>query len=260
MSYNSIEYHVQEGLAFIRLNRPDVFNAFNNEQSYELLDALGAVAEDQDVRAVVLTGNGKAFCSGQDLKAFSGEEKSTFKETLEKKYNPIIRSMRNMDKPIIGSINGVAAGAGCSLALVCDYIIASDKASFMEAFVHVGLVLDSGSSYFLPRAVGSKRAFELATMGSKLSAEKALEWGMINQVVPHEDLEKETLSIGTYYANGPSYAIGLMKRMLNQSGSSTLNEMLEVETDFQDRVGKSDDHAEGMAAFKEKRKAKFTGR
>ena len=259
MSYNSIEYQLQDGLAIIRLNRPDVFNAFNNEQSYELLEALGDIAENPEARAVILTGNGKAFCSGQDLKAFSGVEKSTFKETLEKKYNPIIRAMRNMDKPIIGSINGVAAGAGCSLALACDYIIASDKASFMEAFVHVGLVLDSGSSYFLPRAIGSKRAFELSTLGSKLSAEKALEWGMINKVVPHEELEKESIALGRYYANGPTYAIGLMKRMLNQSGRATLNEMLEVETDFQDRVGKSLDHAEGMAAFKEKRKPKFTG-
>jgi 2-(1,2-epoxy-1,2-dihydrophenyl)acetyl-CoA isomerase len=170
-TYTCLLLEISNGVAQITLNRPDVFNAFNDPLSYELQDALKQVAIDNSVRVVVLTGAGKAFCSGQDLKAIKEVAgKRDLSESLHKRYNPIIRAMRALPKPIIGRLNGVAAGAGCSIALACDILVAAENASLIEVFVHVGLVLDSGSSYFLPRLVGSNKAFELATMGSKVTA------------------------------------------------------------------------------------------
>lgn len=259
MNYNCLLYQKEENTLTITLNRPDVFNAFNDEQSYELQDALKAAKKDEEVRVVVLTGAGKAFCSGQDLKAISGAEKRSFIESLQKRYNPIIREMRNMPKPIICKLNGVAAGAGCSLALASDFIIASENASLIEVFINVGLVLDSGSSFFLPRLVGSARAFELSTMGSKVGAAQALEWGMINRCVAADKLDEETKLISDYYANAPTKAIGLMKKMLNKSFNSDLETMLEYEAYCQETAGSSADNKEGVAAFNEKRKPQFKG-
>ena len=202
MAYNSLLFDKQGSITTITLNRPDVFNAFNDEQSFELQDALKAARKDEETRVVILTGAGKAFCSGQDLKAIAGAEKRSFIDSLNKRYNPIIREMRNMPKPIICRLNGVAAGAGCSLALASDFIIASENASLIEVFINVGLVLDSGSSFFLPRLVGSARAFEMSTMGSKISAKQAFEWGMVNRCVPAEQLDEETRIVAEYYANG----------------------------------------------------------
>lgn len=259
MDFNSIKYEKQGSRLTITLNRPDVFNAFNDEQSYELQDALKAAARDAEVRVVVLTGAGKAFCSGQDLKAISGAKNRSLSDSLYKRYNPIIRSMRNLPKPIICKLNGVAAGAGCSLALACDLIIASEKASLIEVFVNVGLVLDSGSSYFLPRVVGSMRAFELATMGNKVSAHQAFEWGMVNKVVAPEELDDAVNSYAEYYEKAPTKAIALMKQMLNRSGNSSLDEMLQHEAWCQEIAGNSEDYKEGVAAFNEKRKPEFKG-
>ena len=259
MTYNCLLFEKKDNVTTITLNRPDVFNAFNDEQSYELQDALKQAKRDPDTRVVVLTGEGKAFCSGQDLKAIAGAEKRSFIDSLHKRYNPIIREMRNMPKPIICKLNGVAAGAGCSLALASDFIIASEQASLIEVFINVGLVLDSGSSFFLPRLVGSARAFELSTMGSKVTAKQALEWGMINRCVPAEQLDEETLKIVEYYANAPTKAIGLMKKMLNKSFNSDLETMLEYEAYCQEIAGSSYDNKEGVAAFNEKRKPQFKG-
>jgi 2-(1,2-epoxy-1,2-dihydrophenyl)acetyl-CoA isomerase len=259
MNYNCILYTKEGNTLTITLNRPDVFNAFNDEQSYELQDALKAAKRDEEVRVVVLTGAGKAFCSGQDLKAIAGAEKRSFIDSLHKRYNPIIREMRNMPKPIVCKLNGVAAGAGCSLALASDFIIASENASLIEVFINVGLVLDSGSSFFLPRLVGSARAFELSTMGSKVSAAQALEWGMINRCVSADKLDEETKLITDYYANAPTKAIGLMKKMLNKSFNSDLETMLEYEAYCQETAGSSADNKEGVAAFNEKRKPQFKG-
>ncbi len=249
----------ENGVATISLNRPEVYNAFNNEMTYELQCALKDVARDKSVRAIVLTGAGKAFCSGQDLKSARGEEFKGFADSLKTRYNPIIKAMRNMEKPIICRLNGVAAGAGCSLALACDMIIASEKASLIEVFVNIGLVLDSGSTFFLPRMVGSLKAFELATMGSKVKAAEALELGLVNKVVPAEELDDAVAEVATYYANAPTKAVGLMKRMLNKSQNSTLEEVLQYEEYCQDIAGSTKDYEEGVTAFTEKRKANFIG-
>jgi len=259
MSYECLLYDVQNGVATITLNRPDVFNAFNDQQSYDLQDALKQVSRDSSVRVVVLTGAGKAFCSGQDLKAIASASKRDLSESLEKRYNPIIRAMRNLPKPIICRLNGVAAGAGCSLALACDIIVASSAASMVEVFVNVGLVLDSGSSFFLPRVVGSLKAFELSTLGSKVSAEEALQLGLVNKVVPPEELDAAVNELSARYAAGPTKAIGLMKKMLNKSFNATLDEMLDYEAHCQKIAGNSEDYKEGVAAFNEKRKPQFKG-
>lgn len=258
-TYQNILLNIDNNIATITLNRPDVFNAFNDEQSYELQDALKQLTRDNNVRVVILTGAGKAFCSGQDLKAISGSKNRSLSDSLYKRYNPIIKAMRNMPKPIICMLNGVAAGAGCSLALASDFIVASEKASLIEVFVNVGLVLDSGSSYFLPRVVGSARAFEMATMASKITAQEALTLGMINRVCSVDELENTTMEIANYYANAPTKAIGLIKSMLNKSTYSDLDTMLQYEAYCQEIAGNSDDYKEGVAAFNEKRKANFTG-
>ena len=260
MTYECLLYEVENGVATITLNRPDVFNAFNDQQSYDLQDALKQVAKDDNVRVVVLTGAGKAFCSGQDLKAIASAEKRNLSESLEKRYNPIIRSMRNLPKPIICKLNGVAAGAGCSLALACDMIVASTAASLIEVFVNVGLVLDSGSSYFLPRLVGSAKAFELSTLGSKVTAEEALKLGMVNKVVAPEELDAAVAELAARFAASPTKAIGLMKKMLNKSFNSSLDEMLDYEAYCQKIAGSSEDYKEGVKAFNEKRKPQFTGK
>lgn len=260
MSFNCLLTEKNNSVFTITLNRPDVFNAFNDEQSYELQEALKMAKKDEEVRVVVLTGAGKAFCSGQDLKAISGVEKRSFIDSLHKRYNPIILEIRNMPKPVICKLNGVAAGAGCSIALACDFISAVEQASLIEVFINVGLVLDSGSTYFLPRLVGSNRAFELATMGNKVTAKQALEWGMINRCFTQDEFNVETQKIIDYYASAPTKAIGLMKKMLNKSFQSSLESILDYEAYCQETAGNSSDNKEGVAAFIEKRKPNFTGK
>ncbi len=259
MSFEAIIYEVKDGVAYITLNRPDVFNAFNDQQSFELQDALKQAERDKDVRVLVLSGAGKAFCSGQDLKAISGSKNRSLSDSLYKRYNPIIRSMRNMPKPIIARLNGVAAGAGCSLALACDMIVAAENASLIEVFVNVGLVLDSGSSYFLPRIVGSQKAFEWSTMGTKVSAQEAFNLGIINRICKAEELDEEVKKLTDYYSKAPTKAIGIMKKMLNKAGHSDLETMLEYEAFCQEIAGKSEDYKEGVTAFNEKRKPEFKG-
>jgi 2-(1,2-epoxy-1,2-dihydrophenyl)acetyl-CoA isomerase len=263
MEYKVIKYNVNNGIAMLTLDRPEVFNAFDDVLSKEVIDALHQANKDDAVRVLVISGSGKAFCSGQDLKAVQAVNESGTKRSLSdsihKRYNPMIRAMRTMPKPIIGMINGVAAGAGCSLALACDVIIASELASFIEVFINIGLVLDSGSSYFLPRLVGSNKAFELASLGSKISAAEALRLGMINEVVPHDMLEAKTMEWANRYAAAPTKAIGLMKKMLNKSHETDLDTMLDYEAYCQEIAGNSNDYKEGVLAFIEKRKANFKG-
>lgn len=258
MSYETILFDVNNGIANLTLNRPDVFNAFNEQLSADVLDALKKTAKDKSIRVLVISGAGKAFCSGQDLKSIAGKKRS-LSESIHKRYNPMIRSIRNLPIPVIAKLNGVAAGAGCSLALACDMIIASEAASLIEVFVNVGLVLDSGSSYFLPRLVGSARAFELSTLGSKVTAAQAAEWGMVNKVVTADQLDAEVQALAERYAKAPTKAIGLMKKMLNKSFHSDLDTMLEYEAYCQEIAGRSSDYNEGVSAFVEKRTPVFTG-
>lgn len=257
--YNSIILLNEDGCATITLNRPEVFNAFNDEQSYELQDALKVVSKDSSVRVVVLTGAGKSFCSGQDLKSIKDSKNRNLADSLHKRYNPIIRLMRNLEKPIICKLNGVAAGAGCSLALASDLIIASENALLIEVFVNVGLVLDSGSSYFLPRLIGSARAFEYSTMGTKIKAIDAFNLGIVNKVVAHEELDNAVKQYVSYYKQAPTKAIALMKKMLNKSFHSDLDTMLDYEAYCQEIAGNSADYKEGVTAFNEKRKPNFNG-
>ena len=259
MSYQTILYSNVEGVATITLNRPDVFNAFNEQLSKDVNDALKAVSKDKSVRVLVISGSGKAFCSGQDLKDIAGKKDRSLSESLYKRYNPMIRAIRNLPIPVICKLNGVAAGAGCSLALACDMIVASENASLIEVFVNVGLVLDSGSSYFLPKLLGYSRAFELSTLGSKVTAQQALEWGLVNKVAKAEDLDAEVEKLTLYYSQAPTKAIGLMKKMLQKSYNASLDDMLEYEAYCQEIAGRSNDYKEGVNAFNEKRKPKFTG-
>lgn len=258
--FEFLKYEVDNGIARITLNRPEVYNAFNDGMSYELQEALKLANKDTKVRVVVLTGEGKAFCSGQDLKASSKAEKRSFIESLHKRYNPIIRAMRNMPKPIVARLNGVAAGAGCSLALACDIIVAAEESMLVEVFVNIGLVLDSGSSYFLPRLIGSAKAFEMSTMGSRIKGQEAYELGLVNKVVPLEALDEAVKFYTDYYASAPTKAIGIMKKMLNKSGNASLDDMLDYEAYCQEIAGSTDDYKEGVNAFLEKRKADFKGK
>jgi len=257
--YEFLKYEKNEGVGTITLNRPEVYNALNDAITFELQDVFKQIKKDDEVRVVVLTGEGKAFCSGQDLKDSKSQGKRSFIDSLHKRYNPIIRAMRNLPKPIVCRLNGVGAGAGCSLALACDVVVAAEEAMLTEVFVNIGLVLDSGSSYFLPRLVGSAKAFELSTMGSRIKGKDLEDIGLVNKVVPMVELDEAVKSYTDFYAKAPTKAIGIMKKMLNKSGNSTLDEMLEYEAYSQEIAGSSHDYKEGVNAFLEKRKPNFKG-
>src|SRR5437667_1502719 len=228
-SFQTLLYNVTDGVCTITLNRPEVYNAFNENMKEEFNDALREAGRDVQARAVVIRGAGeKAFCSGQDLKEHSGSKRS-LKESLEQNYNPMIRKIRTMEKPVVAMINGVAAGAGCSLALACDMRLMSTTAKLIEIFIRIGLVPDSGSHWFLSRLVGMSRAFEYAATGRDIPAEEAERVGLVNRVLPPEELERETGSLATTLAQAPTKAIGLIKRTLNKSLSGDLEAILEYE-------------------------------
>jgi 2-(1,2-epoxy-1,2-dihydrophenyl)acetyl-CoA isomerase len=259
-TYSSLIYQVTNGVCTITLNRPDSYNAFNDQMSFELIDALKNAEKDELVRVVVLAAAGKAFCSGQDLKDREPGKEIDFRASLEKRYNPIIKGIRNMPKPVICRLHGVAAGAGCSLALACDLIIASKEATLIEVFVNIGLVLDSGSSYFLPRLVGYHKAFEWSTLGTKITAEEAFHVGMVNKITTPEGLDDLVNEYANKYATAPTKAIALMKKMLNKGMNENLETMLEYEKYCQVIAGASADFKEGTTAFLEKRKPEFKGK
>lgn len=259
--YQHILYETDGNVGRITLNRPEVYNALNNQIKVELKEAFTRMEEDLEVRVIVLTGKGPAFCSGQDLKAAQDELNGVaYSEAVRTYYNPLILMMRNLPKPIICQLNGVAAGAGCSLALACDMIIAAKKASLAELFVGIGLVMDSGSTYFLPRMVGSLRAFEIASTGRSISAEEAERIGLVNQVVENDQLESHVTQLAQKFAHAPTKTIGLIKQMLNNSEQMSLEEVLELEAKVQDEAAVTADHREGIQAFLEKRKPVFTGK
>ncbi len=259
-AYQTLLYQITDGVCTITLNRPDVYNAFNEQMKKDLNDGLKEAEKDSSARCLVIRGAGdKAFCSGQDLKEHAGSKRS-LKESLEKSYNPMIRKIRTMEKPVIGMINGVAAGAGCSLALACDMRIMSNTAKLIEVFIRIALVPDSGSHFFLTRLTSMARAFEYATTGRDIPAEEAERVGLVNKIVPPEKLEEETMSLAKKFAQAPTKSIGLIKRTLNKSLSSDLDTILAYEAYIQQIASETEDHQEGLKAFLEKRQANFTGK
>lgn len=260
MDYETILYSLDGGVLTITLNRPDTLNAFNRKMTDEIQDALKKAERDSEVRCLVFTGAGRAFSSGEDLKARQAEGTTGFASTLRERYNPIILKLRNIEKPVIASVNGVAAGAGCSVALACDLRIASEKASFIEAFARIGLVPDSGASFFLPRLVGLSKALEMAMTGDAVGAQEAYRIGLVNKVVPPEELESATRELAERLALGATRAIGLAKRNINRATEGALLEILDLEVYAQESAGASADFKEGLAAFLEKRQANFTGK
>ena len=259
-TYQTLLYELREGVLTITMNRPDVFNAFNEQMKKEMNEAFKEADRDSAVRCIVLRGAGeKAFCSGQDLKEHAGSKRS-LKESLEKSYNPLVRKMRSIEKPVIGMINGVAAGAGLSVALACDMRIMSSTAKLIEVFIRIGLVPDSGSHWFLPRLVGMAKAFEYASTGRDISADEAERVGLVNRSVPPDQLEKATMELATSFAKAPTKAIGLIKRTLNKALASDLDTILDYEACIQEIAASTNDHKEGISAFLEKRAAQFKGK
>ena len=260
MSYQTILYETNNGVAKITLNRPETLNAFNDLMVEETTNAFKQAGRDAAVRCVVLTGNGRGFCSGQDLAdTQTRDDNFSIGDHLRHGYHQLIKQMVRLEKPVIGMINGVAAGAGCGVALACDIRIVSDKASFVLAFSRVGLVPDSGTNWFLPRLIGYGRAYELAITADRLPADKALAWGMVNQVVPHDQLGEVTTAWAERFANGATKAYGLAKRAMYKSMGMSLDEALEYEAQLQEIAGKTHDFKEGVQAFLEKRVPEYKG-
>jgi 2-(1,2-epoxy-1,2-dihydrophenyl)acetyl-CoA isomerase len=254
-----VEVDAEAGVATVTLNRPDALNALTVPMKQALLAAFRRLERDVAVRAVILTGAGRAFCAGQDLRERLEPGAAPLGEEVRERYNPIIRAMRGLPKPIVGALNGVAAGAGASLALACDIRIASEAASFALAFGRVGLIPDSGATWFLPRLVGATRAAELALLNDPVPAADAVRLGLVGRVVPAAELAAEASAIAARLAAGAPRAIALTKRALNAAWDHDLDAALEYEAHLQDIAGRTSDHREGMAAFMEKRPARFTG-
>lgn len=257
---SSILLKIENKIAFITLNRPDVFNSFNREMAFLLQETLDNCADDDDVRAIVLTGNGKAFCAGQDLKEVTDPELNPgFRKILEEHYNPIIQKIRTIEKPIVAAVNGVAAGAGANIVLACDIVVAAENASFIQAFSKIGLIPDSAGTFFLPRLIGFQKASSLMMLGDKVSATEALQMGMIYKMYSSGIFEEEVSALATTLANMPTKALGLTKRLLNQSLTNNLEQQLALESDLQIEASSSNDYNEGVTAFVEKRKPEFKG-
>jgi 2-(1,2-epoxy-1,2-dihydrophenyl)acetyl-CoA isomerase len=257
--FNHLLYEIKNGICTIMLNRPEVYNALSPDLIQEITKAFTQAGEDTEVRVVVLTGSGdKAFSSGADLKNGLGGATS-LGESLRKNYNPMILSIRNLQKPVICRLNGIAAGAGCSLALSCDVIIAAENARMSQIFVNIGLIIDAGSSFFLPRLIGSQKAFELASTGRIVEAQECLTLGLVSKVVPQDELDIVVAQTAKMYAKGATQAIGLIKKVLNQSYYSNLEQMLELEAQNQDIAGQTNDFLEGVSSFLQKKSPSFKG-
>ena len=256
----SIITNINNGVATLTLNRPEVFNSFNREMALLLQKQLDAFGENPEIRAIVITGSGKAFCAGQDLKEVTTPSLHPgFKKILEEHYNPIIERIRAINKPIIAAVNGVAAGAGANIALACDIVVASEKASFIQAFSKIGLVPDSGGSFYLPRLIGFQRASALMLLGDKVAAQQALELGMVYKVFEPETFQQQALDLAQEMAQMPTKALGLTKQLLNASFNNTLDQQLTLESTLQIQAANSNDYKEGVTAFVEKRKPNFRG-
>ena len=256
----SILLRIENNIGYITLNRPEVFNSFNREMALLMQDTLDVCAKDAEVRAIVITGSGKAFCAGQDLKEVTTPELNPgFRKILDEHYNPIIQKIRTIEKPIVAAVNGVAAGAGANIALACDIVVTTDHASFIQAFSKIGLVPDSAGTFFLPRLIGFQKATALMMLGDKVTAEEALNLGMIYKIFPVSLFEEEVQTLVTTLASMPTLALGLTKRLLNQSLNNNLEQQLALESDLQIEASSSNDYNEGVTAFIEKRKPEFKG-
>lgn len=259
----SILFQVEAGVAVITLNRPKQLNSFNPEMHKALKRALKQAEADDSVRAVLLTGAGRGFCAGQDLNdrnVNSGAEMPDLGESIEKYYNPLIKQISNMPKPVIAAVNGVAAGAGANIAFACDIVFAAQSASFIQAFCKIGLVPDSGGTWVLPRLIGSARAKALMLLGDKVTASQAQEWGMIWQCVEDEALIETAMSVANHLATQPTKGLGFIKHALNHSSEHSLEDQLNMEKDLQRLAGQTDDYREGIAAFFDKRAPEFKGK
>lgn len=249
----------REGWRKLTLNRPEKLNSFTVELHRALASALDEAAADETCRAVLLTGAGRGFCAGQDLEAVSSDAAGVG-NLLADFYNPLVRKIRSLPKPIVCAVNGVAAGAGANVAFACDIVLAAKRARFIQAFAKIALVPDSGGTWFLPRLVGEARARALALTGETVSAEQAESWGMIWRAVEDEALMDEAEKLVAHLATQPTAALGLIKRALEASADNSLDAQLDLEAELQKQASKLPDHAEGVAAFVEKRPARFTGR
>ena len=256
---SSVLFEVKNNVAFIILNRPDKFNAFNREMALRLQQCLDDSANDSSVRAIYLTGNGKAFSAGQDLGEVSGDNPVSFDKILSEHYNPIIKRIRSIDKPVICAVNGVAAGAGANIALCADIVVASAAASFIQAFSKIGLIPDSGGTFFLPRLIGFQKASAIMMLGDKINAEEAEKMGMIYKYFDNDSFQPESIKIAETMAQMPTMAFALTKKALNHSMQNTLEEQLAIEDKLQFKAGNSIDYKEGVTAFIEKRPPLFKG-
>jgi 2-(1,2-epoxy-1,2-dihydrophenyl)acetyl-CoA isomerase len=260
MAYLTIQLDTHGGVTTLTLNRPEVLNAFNNQMADEVLAALKAAERDPATRCLVLTGAGRGFCAGQDLAALRDRPEGTsFRAHLQHTFNPIISRLRALEKPVIAQINGAAAGAGLGIALACDLRYMAEGARLRFAFSGIGLAPDSGTSFFLPRLIGYARAFELAASNMPVAAKAALELGLVESVFPDAALAGEVQAIAARLAQGPTKAIGLLKRAMNKSFELSLDEALDYEAHLQEIAGQTADHREGVAAFLEKRPPVFKG-
>lgn len=257
---SSILFEINEGVAKITFNRPDKYNSFNQEMAFAFHQKLDECASNEDIRAIYLTGNGKAFCAGQDLGEIVDPNGPELTDIVSKHYNPIIERIRKIEKPVIAAVNGVAAGAGANIALACDVVIATESASFIQAFSKIGLIPDSAGTFFLPRLIGMQKASALMMLGDKISATEAEAMGMIYKVCPDEEFLETSMKIASKLAKMPTKGLGLTKRLLNQSYSNNLSQQLEQEGIEQTAAGLTDDYKEGVDAFLEKRKPIFKGK
>ena len=257
---DSILFSKKDGIASIALNRPKAFNSFNREMALAFQDALDDCQADQNVRVVVITGEGKAFCAGQDLKEVTDEKLNPgFKKILDEHYGPIISKIRALEKPVVAAVNGVAAGAGANIALACDLVIAHEKALFIQAFSAIGLIPDSGGTFFLPRLVGFQKATALAMLGEKISANQAEELGLIYKALEEGEYEEYVNRISSRLAQMPTKALALTKQAFNASLSNNLEQQLALESKLQIEASETKDYHEGVSAFVEKRQPNFKG-
>jgi 2-(1,2-epoxy-1,2-dihydrophenyl)acetyl-CoA isomerase len=258
---DSILLKKQDGVATITLNRPKSFNSFNREMALACQAALDDCAKDETIRCVVMTGEGKAFCAGQDLvEVTSPELHPGFKKILEEHYEPIILKIRNLEKPVLAAVNGVAAGAGANIALACDIVVAHEKASFIQAFSAIGLVPDSGGTFILPRLIGFQKASAIAMLGDKIGAVEAEKMGMIYKVFSEEEYAEKINSLAHKLANMPTKGLALTKKLFNASMTNDLNAQLNLENKLQIEASETADYTEGVNAFLEKRKPEFIGK